>query len=181
MASRPAGVPGPGVPHPAPARNGFAPQPAHIRQIGAGVFFRGYLDTDVSRTPSRLACRTQPVWQYQTVPALSGPLAALPGTSRVRLPSASPPCCDRTEVVVFHLHSIDQRIVAHAPSEPCVNLSVHTALVILVVRPGRLLSPISSARTSGGAFRRSPACTRRLCVSSSAVRTCRGSSAPGRR
>ena len=30
---------------------------------------------------------------------------ALPGTTRIRLPSASPPCCDRTEAKVSHLHS----------------------------------------------------------------------------
>jgi len=42
-----------------------------------------------------------------------GPLATLPGTSRVRLPPASPPCCDRTAVQVSHLHSIDQRLTAH--------------------------------------------------------------------
>ena len=53
--------------------------------------FRGYLDTDVSRAPSRLACRTRPVWQSQTVPALSGPLAALPGTSRVGCPQLPRP------------------------------------------------------------------------------------------
>ena len=39
------------------------------------------------------------------VPALSGPLATLPGTTRIRLPSASPPCCDRTAAKVSHLHS----------------------------------------------------------------------------
>ena len=30
---------------------------------------------------------------------------ALPGTTRVRLPSATPPCCDRTEAKVSHLDS----------------------------------------------------------------------------
>lgn len=37
---------------------------------------------------------------------------ALPGTTRIRLPSASPPCCDRTEAKVSHLHSKPQRLVA---------------------------------------------------------------------
>jgi hypothetical protein len=39
--------------------------------------------------PSGLACRTRTVWQYQSVPSLSGPLATLPGVPRVRLPPAS--------------------------------------------------------------------------------------------
>ena len=30
---------------------------------------------------------------------------ALPGTTRVRLPSATPTCCDRPEAKVSHLHS----------------------------------------------------------------------------
>ena len=30
---------------------------------------------------------------------------ALPGTTRIRLPSASPPCCDKTAAKVSHLHS----------------------------------------------------------------------------
>ena len=29
----------------------------------------------------------------------------LPGTTRIRLPSATPPCCDRTAAKVSHLHS----------------------------------------------------------------------------
>jgi hypothetical protein len=33
-----------------------------------------------SRTPSRLACRTRPVWQYQGVPSLSGLLPPSPAT-----------------------------------------------------------------------------------------------------
>jgi len=48
----------------------------------------GALTTDSSRTPSRLACRTRTVWQYQHAPSLSGLLPTLPGISRVRLPSA---------------------------------------------------------------------------------------------
>src|SRR5690606_19405051 len=59
-----------------------------------------------SRTPSRLACRTRPVWRSQGVPSLSGLLPALPGVSRVRLPPASPHCCDSTAVAVSHLHSV---------------------------------------------------------------------------
>jgi Formate/nitrite transporter len=40
-------------------------------------------------TPTRLARRTRTVWQYRSVPALSGLLSTLPGASQVRLPSAS--------------------------------------------------------------------------------------------
>lgn len=36
------------------------------------------------RTPSRLASRTRPVWQYQVVPALSGPLRTLTDVSSDR-------------------------------------------------------------------------------------------------
>ncbi len=41
-------------------------------------------------------------------PALSGLLPTLPGTSRVRLPSASPDRCDGPEMKVLHLHSEQQ-------------------------------------------------------------------------
>jgi len=46
------------------------------------------------------------------VPSLSGPLATLPGVSRIRLPPASLRCCDSAAVQVFHLHSVTQRLVA---------------------------------------------------------------------
>jgi hypothetical protein len=49
----------------------------------------GCFNTDFSRAPSRLACRTRTIWQYRYVPALSGLLPALPGVSRTRLPPAS--------------------------------------------------------------------------------------------
>jgi hypothetical protein len=42
-----------------------------------------------SRTPSRLASRTRPVWQSQAVPSWSGAAPILPGVPQVRLPSAS--------------------------------------------------------------------------------------------
>ena len=45
-------------------------------------------NTGSSRIPSDLARRTRPVWQYQTVPALSALLPTLPGVSRIRLRSA---------------------------------------------------------------------------------------------
>lgn len=58
--------------------------------------------TGSSRTASHLACRARTVWQYQYVPSLSGPLTTLPRVSAVRLPSASPACCDRPAAGVFH-------------------------------------------------------------------------------
>ncbi len=53
--------------------------------------------------PSGLACRTQPVWQSQTVPALSGLLPPSPAFPRFRLPPASSCCCDSTTAKVSHL------------------------------------------------------------------------------
>jgi len=108
------------------------------------VVLKGVSGTGSVVTPSRLACRTRPVWKCRTVPALSGPLATPPGASRDGLPSASPPRCDATAVEVFHLHSINRRLVAHAPTERSVNLSVHSAL-LTVIRPAWMPRP--SART----------------------------------
>jgi len=67
-----------------------------------------------SVAPFHLACRARAVWQYQLVPSLSGLLATLPCASRVRLPSASPTCCDRPEAVSFHHRTVTWRLVAHA-------------------------------------------------------------------
>jgi deazaflavin-dependent oxidoreductase (nitroreductase family) len=50
--------------------------------------------TGSSRIPSDPTRRTQPVWQYQAVPALSALLPTQPGVPRVRLRSAPPGCCD---------------------------------------------------------------------------------------
>lgn len=54
----------------------------------------GASGTDSSRTASRLACRTRTVWQYQHVPALSGPLSPLrasprPGCPQLLRPAAT--------------------------------------------------------------------------------------------
>lgn len=72
--------------------------------------------------PFRHARHTRAVWQCRHAMALSGPLATHPGTSRDRLPPASPPRCDGTEAKVSHLHSINKRLTAHrrcdAPSGP---------------------------------------------------------------
>jgi hypothetical protein len=58
-------------------------------------------------------------------PALSGPLATLPGTSRIGLPPASPACCDRPAVVVSHPHSNNQRLTAHPDVAPARVLPGH--------------------------------------------------------
>jgi hypothetical protein len=39
---------------------------------------------------------------------------AVPGTTRIRLPSATPACCGRPAAKVSHLHSNQQRLAAHS-------------------------------------------------------------------
>lgn len=58
-----------------------------------------------SRTPVRPACRTRTIWQYWPRPGVVGAAPTLPGTTRIRLPSAPPTCYDRTAAKVSHLHS----------------------------------------------------------------------------
>ena len=72
-----------------------APRPAHIRQIRAGLPFEGRTSRWflAYSSPSRL-----PNPHHLAVLARPGFVRAaptLPGTSRIRLPPASPPCCDR--------------------------------------------------------------------------------------
>jgi hypothetical protein len=85
VASSPTALRGFGVDH----RSGHALHPGPYPP-GWSRFdrLRGFT-TDSSRAPSRLACRTRTVWQYQHVPALSGPLPTLTDVPRIRLPSAS--------------------------------------------------------------------------------------------
>jgi hypothetical protein len=45
------------------------------------------------------------IWQYWPRRGFVRAAPALPGTTRIRLPSASPPCCDKTAAKVSHLHS----------------------------------------------------------------------------
>jgi hypothetical protein len=71
-----------------------------------------------SRTPSDLACQAPAVRQCRRALSLSGLLSAFPGVSRVRLPPASPACCDRPAVESFHLHSVLRRLVAHGAVAP---------------------------------------------------------------
>ena len=69
-----------------PGRSRTAPRPISTRfePVPRLRSFR----TGSSRIPSDLARRTQPVWQYQAVPALSALLPTLTGISRIRLRSA---------------------------------------------------------------------------------------------
>ena len=60
-------------------------------------------NTGSSRIPSDLARRTRPVWQYQTVPALSALLPALPGVSRIRLRPAPARLLRQPGEEVLHL------------------------------------------------------------------------------
>jgi hypothetical protein len=63
----------------------------------------GAFNTGSCRIPSDLARRTQPVWQYQAVPALSALLPTLPGVSRIRLRSASTGLLRQPSEKAFHL------------------------------------------------------------------------------
>jgi hypothetical protein len=81
-----------------------APRPAHIRQIRAGLQvkdvkrrFLSYSSPPRSPGPPHLAVLERP--------GFVGAAPTLPGTTRIRLPPAPPPCCDRTEAKVSHLHS----------------------------------------------------------------------------
>jgi hypothetical protein len=67
-----------------------------------------------------------------------------------------------------------------APTDPCVNLSIYTAPVILFTRRSGQRAPISSARTCAGIVRRSRASTGRTSSSPEAVCTSCGSNASGR-
>jgi len=90
---------------------GCASPPTQIRQVLPGASLRG-VNAGSSRMPVRRD-HTRAVWQYRHAVALSGLLPPATGTSRVRLPPASPPRCDRTTVQVSHLSSINKRLTAH--------------------------------------------------------------------
>ena len=94
--------------------------PAQIRQVSSRFIAYGTSAPVPVSTPSRLASRTRAIWQYWHVPSLSGLLPALPGVSRIRLPSASPSRCDGQAVQVSHLHSDTQRLVAHNSVAPAL-------------------------------------------------------------
>src|SRR4051794_27212019 len=74
---------------------------------------RGFSHWFALATPSRLACRTQAVWQYRPVPSLSGLLPSTPCASRAGLPPASTTRCDGPPLDLS-LHSVIRRLVAHS-------------------------------------------------------------------
>jgi hypothetical protein len=81
-------------PHKSPARadGRRAPHPAQIRQVRAGGnSLRGFTHRFLSYTSPSCSPGTRPSDGPGPAPALSGLLPALPGTSRIRLPSASIP------------------------------------------------------------------------------------------
>ena len=67
------------------------------------------------RMPSGLARRTRTIWQSWHVPALSALLAALPGTSRIRLRSASTRLLRQPGEKAFHLLRLSAPHGAPAP------------------------------------------------------------------
>src|SRR5712691_9987831 len=92
--------------------------PAPIRQVRAGGQLEGRYDAGSSRTPFRLACRTRAVWQSRPVPSLAGLLPTLTGASRIRLPPASPGCCDSPAAGLSHLRKVSRCLVAHHVEMP---------------------------------------------------------------
>ena len=98
--------------HAKPATKSAAPeQPRNGRALHPGPYppdlsrrlAYGALTTGSCRIPSDLARRTQPVWQYQAVPALSALLPTLPVVSRIRLRSAAIGLLRQPDEKVFHL------------------------------------------------------------------------------
>jgi hypothetical protein len=89
-----------------------APLPAQIRQVSSRCRFKGRKDAGSSRTPLRHARRTRPIWQCWTRPGFVRAAPTLTGTTRIRLPPASPPRCDETAAKVSHLHSNQQHLTA---------------------------------------------------------------------
>jgi hypothetical protein len=79
---------------------------------------KGLNDVGSSRTPLHHAHRARTIWQYWHVPASSGLLTPSPNITRIRLPSASPTCCDRPKAKVSHLRSNLRVIMAAQPPMP---------------------------------------------------------------
>jgi hypothetical protein len=72
--------------------------------------FLAYSSPSRSPNPRHLTVLTRPGF-VRAAPTL-------PGTPRIRLPSATPTCYDRPTVQVFHLHSINKRLTAHGAPPP---------------------------------------------------------------
>jgi hypothetical protein len=105
--------PGSSPPPPAAGARRFQPRSARFElapdQGAVTHRFLSYSFPSRSPDPHHLAVLARPGF-VRAAPAL-------PGTTRIRLPSASPSCCDRTEAKVSHLHSNRQRLTAqgHVP------------------------------------------------------------------
>jgi hypothetical protein len=79
------------------------------RQLtGRQHWFLAYTCSSCLPDPGRLAVPTRPV--------VVGAAPTLPCASRVRLPPASPACCDKPAVESLHLHSVKRNLVAHVGS-----------------------------------------------------------------
>ena len=100
---------------PAQPRNGRALHPGPYPPDLSRRLAYGALTTGSCRIPSDLARRTQPVWQYQAVPALSALLPTLPVVSRIRLRSASIGLLRQPDEKVFHLLQLRAPHGAPAP------------------------------------------------------------------
>ena len=88
-ASRPATSPSRGVPR--TSRHGCALPPGpYPPDLSRWNRLEELSAAGSSRMPLRLACRTRTIWQYRSVPALSGLLPALTPVPGIGLPSASP-------------------------------------------------------------------------------------------
>src|SRR5829696_2995164 len=89
-----------------------APRPTSAR-LEPMPRLRGFSHWFALATPSRLACRTQAVWQCRPVPSLSGLLPSTPCASRAGLPPASATRCDGPPLDIS-FHSVNRRLVAHS-------------------------------------------------------------------
>jgi hypothetical protein len=83
------------------------------------------------------------IFRHWHAPALSGLLPTLPGTARVRLPSASTTCCDRSKVAVSHPHTKQQRLTAHLLTW----LLACSCAGVVVVRAGHRPITVSGSRS----------------------------------
>jgi hypothetical protein len=99
-----------GVAHPT-GRTCTAPRPTSAR-LEPMPRLRGFSHWFAFTTPSRLACRTQAVWQCRPVPSSSGLLPPVSRASRTGLPPASATRCDGPPLDLS-FHSVNRRLVAH--------------------------------------------------------------------
>ena len=112
--------------------------------------------------PSGLVRPTRAIWQSWHVPALSALLPALPGTSRIRLRSASTGLLRQPGAKAFHLLRLSAphgaQALRGAPSSGCQSRPVHASRENLVpsTMPTRpiVTSVTSRAKTAQGIGRR---------------------------